>query len=165
MSVKTVCEGKRCLYQEKPDGYGCALGCALHQDSDICRYQRSGSGLPYVTGSVLLPEITDQAAMDRLMGVLQEKLSGVRFFGLPEQAGSSIVQKIVAIQKSEPEEASAPEAAQGRPTCKRYFIGAASELKDATIASISRGEPDHIPVILGNGQSICCSGFLKYSPE
>jgi hypothetical protein len=165
MSVKTVCGEKRCLYQEEPDSYGCALGCALHQDSDVCKYQRQGNRLPYVTGSVLIPEITDQKLLEQLMGDLQEKLSGVRFFGLPDQAGSAILKKIVALLTGDRKETSAPEKTQELTACKRYFIGAASELEDATVASISRGEPDHIPVILGSGQTICCSGFLKYSQK
>jgi hypothetical protein len=153
MSVKNVCGGKACIGQETPDGYGCAMGCALHQDYDACRYRYPEGTIPSLTGMILLPEAVDGNAWGYLKEEIMEKLPGVRFFMVSDEEDFSMLQGMLMSQE------------QQKPACKRYFIGSDVEVSDELIASVVRSSQYHVPVVLKEGQSICCSGFLKYAQE
>lgn len=142
MSVKPLNGKKRCKKEAEPDGYGCALGCTLHQDYDVCKYR--DADLPYVTGTLLLPPMEGAKIRERIESDMEAYLASIRFFGLSgaQEEGS------LRIPSSE---------------CKTYFIGTESELGDKAIADICRGGLSHVPVVLKEGQGICCSGLLKYS--
>lgn len=150
MSVKVVDEKKRCHLEQEPDGYGCALGCSLHQDYDVCNYQRR-EGQPYVTGTLLLPEVPEEcggSVCDGLIQELKQEFSKTRFFSLP---GDMELDTAGLFEGEEPL------------GCKRYFIGAGPELSDKAVAAVSKSSMYHIPVILEPGKALCCSGFLKYA--
>lgn len=142
MSVKTLNAKNRCKKEAEPDGYGCALGCTLHQDYDVCKYR--DAELSYVTGTLLLPPMEGAKIRERIESDMEAYLASIRFFGLSgaQEEGS------LRIPSSE---------------CKIYFIGTESELGDKAIADICRGGLSHVPVVLKEGQGICCSGLLKYS--
>lgn len=166
MSVKVVSGDKRCCCEEEPDGYGCALGCALHQDYDVCNYRRREPGA-YVTGTVLLPE--DWNKEEDFPEEIREELPGIRFFGIPGSAGPEEVRAITegAARISGNSGASAAGGEPGDEATaydyKRYFIGTGREMPEETIAAVSRSGMYHIPVILEPGKALCCSGLLKYS--
>lgn len=151
MNVKIVSEDKRCCLEQEPDGYGCALGCSLHQDYDVCNFQRKDTRA-YATGTVLIPEECGGLQCETLIRELKGELSKTRFLGLPTGI--------------EPDTLRAITEALGQPegdAYKCYFIGSGPELADETIAAVSRSSMYHIPLILQPGKALCCSGLLKYA--
>ncbi len=141
MNVKALDPESRCCREAEPDGYGCALGCVLYQDYDVCRYWDHYS---YVTGTLLLTGDEDTEAQEQWVRAAYDETGGVRFVGI---AGGNDVRM-------------RPLPPDGY---RRYYIGLGEELDDRTIAEISRDGWSRRPVILRDGQGICCSGLLKYA--
>lgn len=187
MSVKIVSEDKRCCSEQEPDGFGCALGCSLHQDYDVCNYQRK-NGRAYVTGTVLLPEGCGSSVLKALIREQEGEFPEIRFVGLPGTIGPDELKAIVESvaqpvftsddmklsEKSDPDDENLSEKSASDAenlvensevfTYKRYFIGVGSELRDETIAAVSKSSMYHVPLMLEPGNALCCSGMLKY-PE
>lgn len=142
MNVKVLDEGKRCCHETEPDGYACALGCVYQQDHDACKFKRTDGSFPYPVGTLLLPETGGELAVGRWRNEAKEELEAVRF---------------IAISQYDGKELSLPE--DGR---RYYLIGSAEEMSDASVAAICRDGLNHKPVLLKDGEGICCSGMLKY---
>lgn len=146
MSVKILDSEKRCKREPAPDLFGCALGCTLHQDYDVCKYQRGITSDPYVTGTVVLSGVKTAEVFEK---DLKEHIGEIRFIGLPDGKGYS-----------RQEEGSLQIMAS---KCKQYFIGSEAGMDDKLIADVCRSGLYHVPVVLRDGQGICCSGMLKYA--
>jgi hypothetical protein len=144
MSVKETNGSERCIREEHPDGYGCALGCTLHQDYDVCRYRGSGSD-DYLISALLLPQVPDETLQAELEKELKKKPGEFRFFVMQETNGTSVQPKGRLYQTD--------------PGFRQYFVGVDGEMGYETIAGIS-GRNRRV-VILGDGEGLCCSGFLK----
>lgn len=144
MSVKILDRGKRCAREENPDGFGCAMGCTLKQDCDVCKYQRTGKNGGYLTGALLCGSECREADLEEMKRDLGDQLAHMRFFAVPGMESTEL-----------------PQRQEGR--FKRYYIGLQKETKGAAIEKICKGGLYEIPVLLKNGEGICCSGLLKYS--
>ncbi len=154
MSVKAMREGVPCQNEASPDGYGCALGCALYQDYDVCRYRGSDGRPAFGTGTLIFGGNEDEVACRKLCKEAQEKCGMIRFLGLT--AGQAQTQ--LAVMKSlQTEEQDV--SAEG---LRHYLIGT-EELDDQIVAELCRAGWDRKPVILKENESICCSGLLKYA--
>lgn len=157
MSVKTMDGTEKCIREREPDGYGCALGCTQNHDFDVCKHRRADGPCGYRTGTVLLPALEKGNTLSELKAALRSdlngKVCGIRFIGMARTAGETdAVRDTGADSVQDGEDAG----------YKRYFIGAKSELDDRTVAAVSRGGLNHIPVLLEDGKAVCCSGLLKY---
>lgn len=151
MSVKAADREKRCCREAEPDSFGCALGCTLHQDYDVCKYRRASEAMPYPTGTLLMAGLDGGESGKLLERDIQAYLDEVRFIGLGNQKCFGMQEEgSLQIPPSE---------------YKKYFIGADTELDDGTIAAICRKGPYHVPVVLKEAQGICCSGLFKYDGE
>ena len=51
------------------------------------------------------------------------------------------------------------------PGIRRYVIGLNEEVSDQEAAGLCRSGFGSAPVLLKEGQGVCCSGFLKYPDE
>lgn len=142
MNVKVLDEGKRCCYETEPDGYACALGCVYQQDHDACKFKRSDGSFPYPVGTLLLPETGGELAVGRWRNEAKEELDAVRFVVISQYDGKEL-----------------PLPEDGR---RYYLIGSAEEMSDASVAAACRDGLNHEPVLLKDGEGICCSGMLKY---
>ncbi len=149
MNVKEMDSEKRCSREEHPDGYGCALGCVLHQDHDVCKYRNPEKESPYLTGTMLVSgegSINEQEAL--INGL--EHGENFRFFAF-ENSGKSRWERML------------PEAEEGKAEPKRYYIG--EKVSDEAVAKVCRSGLNRIPAVLREGRGICCSGLLKYAQE
>lgn len=151
MSVKIVNEENRCRKEMEPDGYGCAVGCSLHQDYDMCNYQRGGK-TPYVTGTWILPVCCGGTEWETAVQELKKGFLDIRFFCLPGDMDSGRQREV-------------SEEIPGEASHKRYFIGMDGGLPDALIGAVAKSSMYHTPLIPGPGEALCCSGFLKYTGE
>lgn len=149
MNVKTVDGSNRCCMKSSPDAYGCALGCVLHRDHDICRCH-GYDDTSYMLGTVMLPTIPDSDDWEKLEEY-RESLDGIRFFGISDMKGN--------VKELEGKLCS-PESGY-----RQYFVGMDGELGDSTIAEIGRGGLQRRVAVLRPGQGLCCSGFLKYAAD
>lgn len=149
MSVKMLDSGKRCKREPAPDSFGCALGCTLHQDYDVCKYQSGNTVGSYVTGTIILSGAETVKVKEALEKDMKARLGEVRFIVLPDGKGCNQQEEgSLQIMASE---------------CKRYFIGSEAGLNDRAIADICRSGLYYVPVVLKEGRGICCSGLLKYA--
>ena len=150
MSVKNMDAEKMCSRSDCPDGYGCALGCTLHQDYDVCRYRDAEGVTP--TGIVMMSGERSTVSLDLVRKDWADQfgnpMDDFRFIGLPETVDDPLL---------EDELQQLPEARY-----KRYFVGTEKSVNDAAIAGICRGKWYHIPALIGQEQGICCAGLLKY---
>lgn len=152
MSVKAVRKGAPCQKELSPDGYGCALGCALYQDYDVCRYRGSDSRPTFGTGTLLFGG-GDEAACRELLREAQTEIGEIRFFGLTADART----QMAVIEKKFADRIDA--SAEG---FRRYLIGT-EDTDDRTAAGLCRTGWNLRPVLLKEGEGICCSGLLKYT--
>lgn len=148
MSVKELNGERRCSQNAHPDEYGCALGCVLHQDYDLCKYRKTGDESGCLTGTLLLAGAGNEKEQSSVIEEAKQK--GVRFFA----ADFSEAKEWDALLPDEETEKSEP---------KRYYIG--TRLSDSAIAKICRSGWNRIPTVLRNGKGICCSGLMKYAEE
>ena len=174
MSVKTLDESRLCCNDCAPDAYGCALGCVLHQDYDVCKYQMQSKDqdslagdsqitgtkvgdpesaeernvVPYRTASLLLPEVLEQDELEYVENEVLKCFGGVRFFGMPNSrdGGFQLGGKLFDTEFG----------------FKQYFVGLSEEFDDKTIAQICRSGMQKVPVVLQEGKGLCCSGLLRY---
>ena len=144
MNVKALDQTKRCCSQREPDGYGCALGCVLHQDHDRCGFGGKNEKEVPFTGTLLPGKGMNEAEYRELLQDMENKIGGIRFFGLPCSV-------------------SAPEdQAPGNPGYRRYLIGTRrDDLKDMGTGAMAEAGLYRTPVILKEGEGICCAGLLK----
>ncbi len=168
MSVKALREGTPCQKEASPDGYGCALGCALYQDYDVCRYRGSDGRPAFGTGTLIFGGSEDEETCRELLKKAQAKLGEIRFLGLT--AGQARMQAAVAeAVQAEYASASGKDSA-GMENCpdvsadglRRYLVGT-EDLGDQAAAKLCRNGWNCRPVILRGGAGVCCSGLLKYS--
>lgn len=145
MSVKAVGRGCRCRSEEKPDTYGCALGCTLDRDYDICKYSRKNASGSWPAGTMILSGTECDETLWRGAGIEKE---GIRFFVLPPESKQSF----------------RPDG-ENEASYKRYYIGAGSEIGDRTISDIVRSGYGSVPVVLGAKRGLCCSGLFKYTEK
>lgn len=162
MNVKEIQEDSNCRRRRSPDKFGCAFGCTLHRDYHECKYRKkSEQGIVCRMGTVIMREKTarddgsslnEQSDTELLKELFQEsgiEPDAIRFFGLSGQAWREMC-KVEALAEKE------------HMAGTEYFIGISSEEEDAAIAELCRSGCDRIPVLLKEGQGICCSGFFKY---
>ncbi len=151
MSVKPVHGERKCLKTGTPDLYGCACGCALHRDHTVCKHRRADNTVPQRTGTLLVPGESG-AAFEKLLeherGMADTE---IRFRGISPQSW-----KLSGCKEGTQEAENVSEV--------QYFIGVGSEVDEAALAEICRRSLNFIPVLVKEGQGICCSGFFKY-PE
>lgn len=139
MNVKAMDAGKHCCREGRSDEFGCALGCVLHQDYDVCRYRNPETSMEYLTGALLLGE-------SRRMGfvVKDEEKDRIRFFAA-DNLGTDWGGLLWKEEKGP----------------KRYYIGSA--MSDGAAAAVCRSGGSRIPVLLQEGCGICCAGLMKYA--
>lgn len=163
MNVKSIRTDSACRRKGTPDKFGCAFGCTLHRDYHECKYRKNlQDGIACRMGTVLvqgncengkncseiLNHETDVTFLKSLFQESKISSNAIRFFGFSGQVWDAFCK----------EEQSAEECMAGT----EYFIGIGSEETDAAIAELCRSSIDRIPVLLKEGQGICCSGFFKY---
>ncbi len=165
MSVKALREGLPCQKELSPDSYGCALGCALYQDYDVCKYRESREGPGFRTGTLLFGGGEDVDACRGLLREAEESVGKIRFFGLASSEIGALGEKplpggamsqVHALREGQIETRRLPSDG-----FRRYLIGT-EDLDDDTIAKLCRDGWYQRPVLLGVGEGICCSGLLKY---
>lgn len=165
MSVKALREGLPCQREASPDGYGCALGCALYQDYDVCKYREGKGGAGFRTGTLLFGGGEDVETCRRLLREAEESVGKIRFFGLAASEGSEsgekpaprgAISQICALREGY------TRTLRVQPDgFRRYLIGT-EELDDEAIAKLCRDGWYQRLVLPGAGEGICCSGLLKY---
>lgn len=153
MSVKTT-ENSRCSRERNPDHYGCALGCALHRDYDVCKFRYENRANPYLTGTLLTAGKTEEKAEETenhhntyLLEWLSEKSDRVRFLAAQDLGEYS--SNLIGDENREP-------------GMRRYFIGLSDEVSDQMAAGLCKKGFGSAPILLKEGSGVCCSGFLKY---
>ncbi len=154
MSVKALRKGALCRKESSPDGYGCALGCALYQDYDVCRFRGSDNKPTFGTGTLLFGGSEDETTCHRLLKETQAQVGEIRFVGLTAgqvRAQMSVLQSMCMGDAAMPEKG-----------IRRYLIGA-EDLDGSAAAELFRNGWDQRAVLLKNGEGICCSGLLKYA--
>lgn len=164
MNVKGIRDDSACHKHCSPDNFGCAFGCTLHRDYHECKYrEKLKDGIVCRTGTVLMKGNADTGWNDSLSSEESDETSlmkalllesgvktdEIRFFGFSGNAWREVCREISLTEK---EQISGTE----------YFIGSDSEVDDAAIGEVCRSGRDCIPVLLKDGQGICCSGFFKY---
>ena len=150
MSIKNLDEEKRCRRNACPDEFGCALGCVLHQDYDLCKYRNTEKPEDFFTGTLLL------AGPGKGEGKGTEVLE--------EAAGQNQIRFFAADFEDVKEwERLLPAAGSGQAEPKRYYVG--TGMKDEVIAAICRSGFQRVPVALQEGSGICCSGLMKYTEQ
>ena len=144
MNVKALDQTKRCCSQREPDGYGCALGCVLHQDHDRCGFGgKDGKEVPF-TGTLLPGKGMSEVEYRELLQDAENKIGGIRFYGLPCF--------VSALE----------DHALGNTGYRRYLIGTGrDDLKDMGTTAMEEAGLYRTPVILKEGEGICCAGLLK----
>lgn len=154
MNVKAVNDHRRCCSQAQPDGFGCALGCVLRQDYDVCKYQDECHEPGELTGTLLLAGTEQRDTMKRVWADAKDCPWSVRFFAVPGKT-----QKEDLIMK---EERSFQLQSAGVEGYRNYYIGMESEMDSGFLDRMCRRGFYHVPVVLGKDQGLCCSGLLKY---
>lgn len=159
MNVKEIQEDSNCRRKASPDKFGCAFGCTLHRDYHECKYRKKlEQGIECRMGTVIMREKTGcedgskQKDTDLLKKLFQEsgiEPDAIRFTGISGQAWRKMCEA-EALAENEPMAGT------------EYFIGISSEEEAEAIAELCRSGYDRIPVLLKEGQGICCSGFFKY---
>lgn len=169
MSVKALRKGRLCQREASPDGYGCALGCALYQDYDVCKYRESGAESGFRTGTLIFGGGEDEDDCAKLLRDTKAYIGEVRFFGLAGScaAGRVSAQKAGAIPDGILGQIAVlrdnfPKKEDPLVGFRRYFIGS-GELDDRTVAKLCRGGWYQRPILLREGEGVCCSGLLKYA--
>ena len=147
MSVKAT-DNSECCENRNPDAYGCAVGCALRRDYDVCRFRYEKRADPYLTGTLLTAGAVKEEQKKEIPHWLAAKTDKIRFFSL--QNPECWMDSLNGEWKTE----------HGM---KRYFIGTNDEMSDYAAAEICRQGFYSTPVILKEGCGVCCSGFLKYA--
>lgn len=152
MNVKAVNDHRRCCSQAQPDGYGCALGCVLRQDYDVCKYQDECHRPGSLTGTLLLAGTEDRDTMNEIWEDVQKQPWSVRFQALPKEVQKEefIMNENWGTQTSDMND------------YRTYYIGMESEMVPAFPEQICRRGFYHVPVVLGKEQGLCCSGLVKY---
>ena len=146
MSVKAV-EDSICCEKQNPDHYGCALGCALHRDYDVCKFRYEKRANPYLTGTLLTAGNGEMDMQDKFLHWLSEQTDSIRFFSVQNPESLTGI-----LQKS-----NIPESGM-----RRYVIELNDECNNHIAASLCRTGFCTAPVLLKEGQGVCCSGFLKF---
>ena len=169
MSVKALREGLPCQKAASLDGYGCALGCALYQDYDVCKYRENGGKSGFRTGTLLFGGSEETADCAELLRDVNACVGEPRFFGLAGRPATnrSVEQKSGAISESVLNQIAVlrenlPKRKDVLTGFRRYLIGT-EELDDETVAKLCGGGWYQRPILLREGEGICCSGLLKYS--
>lgn len=147
MNVKAVNHQRRCHFQEQPDGFGCALGCILHQDYDVCKYQDNCHETGKMTGVLLLAGTERGDDAERILADVKKCPWNVRF---------------LAVSGETQKEWGAWESAADMDGYRTYYIGTESEVEPDFLDQICRKGFYHVPVVLKEEQGLCCSGLLKY---
>lgn len=145
MNVKVLDEKSRCCCEQTLDGYACALGCALKKDSDVCRYQRVREGGAYLTGALLCGAEMTEKAFEEMRKEIGPWLDEIRFFALPEAIDGD-----------------GKQFARLAECWKRYYIARKEYVQAEVVREICGGGLYQLPVLLENGDGLCCSGLLKY---
>ena len=149
MNVKTT-ENSRCCENRNPDHYGCAMGCVLRRDYDVCRFRYGNRANPYLTGTLLTAGMGEAEQEKGLLKWMSGKSDRIRFLSVQNlKEGTDIL---------DGDEAS-------EPGLRRYVIGLNDEVSDQEAAGLCRKGFGSVPVLLQEGQGVCCSGFLKYLDE
>lgn len=154
MSVKATNHCRRCHTRPQPDGYGCALGCVLHQDYDLCKYQGNCSQLGQLTGTLLLAGTGDSDTIRQIRADAEQQPWRLRFLALP-----------MAFQKAELFCKGGDWDLSMEGDCKTYYISMDEELNAAFVKQICEKGYYHIPVVPGKEQGLCCSGLMKYQEK
>lgn len=159
MNVKALTEDRRCHCQENPDGYGCALGCVLHQDYDVCKYQGETEYPGYRTGTLLLTGMESKETLEAIKKDKQICNWETRFYALPQRNGSTL--------PNQAEDAAYLSLVEGQEDgqCKKYFVGTKADMEDEFLGNLVREGFYSVPVVVTQKQGLCCSGFLKYSDK
>lgn len=151
MNVKRMDANKRCSRSQAPDGYGCAMGCVLHQDYDVCKYEDKEREMPWMTGTLLTAGDGSREDWENLGRELQTEEIWIRFFAL-EKAEKEGWQSIWREQEN-------------NRMSKRYYVGSEAEMSDKLIGAVCRDGFNQVPVALCEGNGICCSGLLHYAQK
>ena len=141
MNVKSMDEKKRCRENAQPDEFGCALGCILYQDYDVCKYRNREEESEYLTGTLVLGS-TDGSSDFALS---EDERKKIRFWAADNHGESDWASLL-------PEEKGGP---------KRYCI--ATDMRNEAVAGICKGGMNRVPVLLQEGCGICCAGLMKYA--
>lgn len=151
MNIKTANRHRRCYTQPQPDGYGCTLGCVLHQDYDVCKYQAEGQARELLTGTVLLTGATDSKVRGQIWKDMEQQPWTLRFLALPEetQRASLLEQSGIWNMSAEQE-------------YKTYCISMGKEIDAGFAKRVCEKGFYHVPIVLGKEQGLCCSGLVKY---
>lgn len=153
MSVKPLREEAWCRKAAAPDGYGCALGCALHRDFDVCKYRGGRKKPVFCTGTLLPGDDESAEGVREMLALAHIDEKELRFLVLPATAVGGLPEKSL---RQDPERYD-----MRTDGFRRYLIGT-EELDDRRIADVCREGWYLRPVILRKGEAVCCSGFLKY---
>lgn len=217
MNVKILDAGELCCRETEPDGYACALGCALRKDSDLCRYQRARKDDAYLTGTLLLGGRKSGDTWRKMEEEIGAWMEDMRFFLLPmtctEEKNQKETKELreekdkntkaegnfkteynentkdkseeeknkngnVGEEKQERTEVEIKENTQGenkerteicfanlKREYKRYYIGGKETADVRAVKELCCSGLYQIPVLLGDGDGICCSGMLKYADQ
>lgn len=144
MNVKPVNKAKRCCQNASPDEFGCALGCVLHQDYDVCKYRKMEEKSGYLTGTLLLGSMESNS--DFVFS--EEERRKIRFFAADNREKTDWANLLMEQENDGP---------------KRYYIG--TEMSDEAVAAVCRSGINRIPVLLQEGCGICCAGLMKYAED
>ena len=147
MSVKAT-ENSLCCKNRTPDEYGCAAGCVLHRDYDVCKFRYANRANPYLTGTLLTAETGVEEKNKEFLDWLSAKLDSIRFYSM--QNLDCWMDILVGNEGPEP-------------GARRYFIGRNDEMSDHAAAQLCKRGFGSTPVILTEGHGVCCSGLLNYA--
>lgn len=154
MSVKATNQCRRCHGSQQPDGYGCALGCVLHQDYDLCKYQGEGQQMGQLTGTVLLAGVTNGDSIRQFQADMELQPWELRFLALPKEnqkteiSGNREIWNLPADDEH-----------------KTYYISMEEEMDAVFAKQICEKGFYHVPCVLGKGKGLCCSGLMKYQEK
>lgn len=169
MSVKALREDLPCQKESSPDGYGCALGCALYQDYDVCKYRGGDTESGFRTGTLLFGGGENETDCAELLRDVSACIGDIRFFGLAGGCVSrkaanradmaiqeGVLRQIAVLREERAKEIDTPIG------FRRYLIGT-EELDNETVARLCGGGWYQRPILLREGEGVCCSGLLKYA--
>ena len=149
MNVKST-ENSICCENRNPDHYGCAMGCVLRRDYDVCKFRNEDRANPYLTGTLLTAGEGKTEEEKGLLTWLSAKSDSIRFLSVQNlKEGSGIL----------------AEREDSEPGYRRYIIGLSDDMSDQEAAGLCRKGFGSALVLLKEGQGVCCSGFLKYPDE
>lgn len=151
MNVKALKQHRRCHAQQKPDGYGCALGCVLHQDYDVCKYQEEGQMPGQLTGTVLLAGSMQHEVMEQLWNDLEKQPWKLRFLALPKYTQKQVL-SAAKLQNTLADR-----------DYKTYYISMDADTDAAFAEKISERGFNHSLIAVRKEQGLCCSGLVKYN--